>query len=71
VSWYGAAICCNWLSESEGRTPVYSTSTWAGNLSNNGYHLPTKAQWECAAAWNPVQQRHYRYGNLTTLCVSV
>jgi formylglycine-generating enzyme required for sulfatase activity len=63
VSWYGAAMYCNWLSEKEGCTPVYDTSTWSANFSNNGYHLPTEAQWERAAAWDPVQERHYRYGN--------
>jgi len=63
VSWYGAAMYCNWLSESQGRTPVYNTSTWAADFSKDGYHLPTEAQWERAAAWDPAQQRQYRYGN--------
>ena len=61
VSWYGAAAYCNWLSEIEGLTPCYDTSTWECNSSNNGYHLPTEAQWERAAAWDG--SKHWRYGN--------
>ncbi len=63
ISWYGAAVYCNWLSESQGLQPCYDTSTWEFNSSRNGYHLPTEAQWERAAAWDPAQERHYRYGN--------
>jgi sulfatase modifying factor 1 len=61
VSWFGAAAYCNWLSESQGLQPCYDTSTWACDFSKNGYHLPTEAQWERAAAWNG--SIHSRYGN--------
>jgi len=61
MSWYGAAVYCNWLSEANGLQPCYNTSTWNCDFSKNGYHLPTEAQWERAAAWDG--SRHYRYGN--------
>jgi formylglycine-generating enzyme required for sulfatase activity len=61
VSWYGAAAYCNWLSQSQGLTPCYDTDTWTCDFSKNGYHLPTEAQWERAAAWNG--SRRLRYGN--------
>lgn len=60
VTWYGAVICTNWFSEMEGYTPVYDTNTWTANFNNNGYHLPTEAQWECAAAWDGT--KHWIYG---------
>jgi formylglycine-generating enzyme required for sulfatase activity len=60
VSWFGAVAFCNWLSEMEGLTPVYDTATWEANFANNGYHLPTEAQWERAAAWDGT--KHWIYG---------
>ncbi len=60
VTWYGGAAYCNWLSEMEGLQPCYDTSTWECDFSRNGYHLPTEAQWERAAAWDGL--RHWRYG---------
>ena len=61
VTWYDAVEFCNKLSQLEGLTPVYTISgrtpatgypitnaTVTANLSNNGYRLPTEAQWEYA-----------------------
>ena len=59
ISWYGAVAYCNWLSEIMGLTPVYDTGTWTANFANGGYHLPTEAQWERAAAWDG--SKHWIY----------
>jgi len=75
VTWYGAVAFCNWLSEKEGLTPCYNLSTWALIVPYpNGYRLPTEAEWERAAAWDPDAPggpKHWIYGfqsdTLTTL----
>lgn len=65
VSWYGAAVYSNWLSEAQGLQSCYDTSTWAFDSSKNGYHLPTEAQWERAAGWNGSSQNLYGNGGDT------
>src|SRR6266404_3274669 len=50
VTWEGAALYCNYLSEKEGLKPTYEPANrWACDFLAGGYHLPTEAQWECAA----------------------
>lgn len=61
VTWYGAVVYCNWLSEMHGLTPCYDTETWARiHPVPQGFRLPTEAEWERAAAWDGT--RHFRYG---------
>ena len=61
VTWYDAVEFCNKLSSSAGLTPVYTitgrtpatgypitSATVTADFTQNGYRLPTEAQWEYA-----------------------
>ena len=55
VTWHGAALFCNYLSLREGLRLLYATDGWSCAWAfvadaDAGYHLPTEAQWERAAA---------------------
>jgi formylglycine-generating enzyme len=48
VSFWGAAAYCNWLSRTEGLTPVYDIASRGADLDRDGYRLPTESEWEAA-----------------------
>jgi sulfatase modifying factor 1 len=68
VSWYGAVAFCNWRSTMEGRTPCYDLATWMCDFDADGFRLPTEAEWEKAAGWDPDLAYHFRFGEHSDGC---
>ena len=52
VSWYGAVIYANWLSEKNGFDACYNASYQLISPVPSGFRLPTEAEWERAAGWD-------------------
>jgi formylglycine-generating enzyme len=48
ISYWAAAGYCNWLSRVEGLRPVYDLGNRTAELDQDGYRLPTEAEWEAA-----------------------
>lgn len=48
IRWFGAIAYCNWLSGQCGLSPCYDLNTRICDFSQNGYRMPTEAEWEYA-----------------------
>ncbi|MCE5252584.1 SUMF1/EgtB/PvdO family nonheme iron enzyme [bacterium] len=66
VSWWEAVRYCNLRSVREGLAPCYDLSTGECNLAQNGYRLPTDAEWSLADSTETVYtpETVHRYGNI-------